>query len=150
MTQHKRRMLTRVIELRQRELDQRAEGLSRARAEAKAAEEAAARAEREARNAVETRNQLFSGGADAATWAAVGEWVLDRDQRHEGARGCVRRAETATQKAQAAVMAAHTDLRRIETVLDRLSSEDARLEARAERRAADEHAARTPRRKNTP
>jgi flagellar biosynthesis chaperone FliJ len=137
----RRARVRRVIEVREKQLDERVKTLrvsEQAEAEAgRQAEEAQARLQ----EAAEERHRLTERAADVQSWIDANEWLAARSALVDLARKQAAKATAAVTDARSHVTAAHADVRRIELLSDRIENQEKIATDRAERRLDDEIAA---------
>ncbi len=139
----------RILELRQRELDGAKAILSRKRTEA----DAAVLATREGRQRLEAAEQrhddLRLDPIDPTTWAESAAWVHSEGRKLELLVQAEADALLEAERARSVVLAAQTNVDRIEAWLKRLRERETIEEARAERKLDDEFARRSASEKST-
>jgi flagellar export protein FliJ len=136
------RRIQRILEHRQKELDERAGALAAVRAR-----EAAAVAEAEATDALaqaatDARRKLAETGSDVFSFLEAEEWLVSTTRRAERAWASVAAVRHEVEKAQAIVLQARTKLKQAEHLAARVALGERKLEDRRERRRDDEASAR--------
>jgi hypothetical protein len=136
------RRIARILEHRQKELDERAGVLAAVRAR-----EAAAVAEAEATDALasaarDARRKLAETGSDVLSFLEAEEWLVSTARRAERAWAFVAAVRREVEKAQAVVVQARTKLKQAEQLAARVALAERKLDDRRERRRDDEAAAR--------
>jgi flagellar biosynthesis chaperone FliJ len=136
----KRRLarIQRIIDLRQRALDEQLVLLSRAIT----TEQAAALAEQECRNALRTaeleRYALSSRVATAGALMQSIEWLDTVAVKHHLAARELHRSRVETQRSRLRVKQAQLSLKQVQLLFERIEQRQQLLERRAERRREDE------------
>lgn len=137
----RRARVRRVIEVREKQLDERVKTLRVSeQAEADAAREAE-QAQARLLQAAEERQRLTERAADVQSWIEANEWLAARSALVELARKQAEKATAAVSDARTHVTMAHADVRRVELLSDRIESQEKVAAERAERRLDDEIAA---------
>jgi hypothetical protein len=136
----RRARIEKVVSLREKELDKRVAKLSEQRAAEQRARADEARKEQELQEASESRLKLAeeSEALSAMSWIEANEWLAHQRQVHERARLDAARAELETRQAQGAVMAARTDLKKVELLSQRIAHQEDTQAEKAARRLEDE------------
>jgi hypothetical protein len=138
----RRRRIERILEHRQKELDEASAVLSAVRArEAAAAAEAEATDER-AKEAAEARRRLADKGSGVTEFIEAEEWLYATSRRAERAYTVLLGVRREVEKVQAVVAAARTKLKQAEQLAARIALQEKKLDDRRERRRDDEAAAR--------
>ncbi len=136
----RRTRIEKVINLREKTLDERVAKLS----DQRAAEARAVSAEEQKRielaQASETRLRLAAEGeaVSAGSWVEANEWLASRQRQLEQARLAAARAQLETKQAQGAVMLARSDLKKVELLSERIAQQEERQAQVLERRLEDE------------
>lgn len=136
----RRTRINKVVELREKELDQRVAKLAENRAAETRALTLEEQKKLELEQASESRLKLAeeSEAVAAHTWVEANEWLAGRMRHHERARQETAKAQVETRKAQGAVMTARSDLKKVELLSQRIEAQE-QTEAQAlERRLEDE------------
>jgi flagellar export protein FliJ len=143
----RRRRIQKILEHRQKELDDKAVVLNAVRAkEAVAVKEAEAAAET-AREATEAKRALSEKGAGILDFIEAEEWLRTTARRAERAWSAVARIRKEVSAAQEQVIAARTKLKQAEQLAARVELTERRQADKKERRRDDEAAARIAQRK---
>ncbi|HLK35893.1 MAG TPA: flagellar export protein FliJ [Polyangiaceae bacterium] len=143
MSDDRARRLTRIAELRQRELDQEAAHLARARAAERAAQDKLAEAEALAAAALAARANLASGATSAADWTAQESWLATQRANAQRASESRMHASQAVDKARESVVKMRVRVRGLETLVERVQASEREAQAQADRRFEDEVATQT-------
>jgi hypothetical protein len=141
------RRIARILEHRQKELDERAGLLTAARVKEAAAVAEADAADARVREAAEARRKLAETGADVLSFLDAEEWLVSTARRAERAWAFVVGVRREVEKAQAVVVQARTKLKQAEQLAARVALSERKLDDRRERRRDDEAAARIAQRK---
>src|ERR1041385_8766723 len=107
----RRRRIERILEHRQKELDERAAALAAVRAKEAVALAEAEAADTRAREAAEARRKLAETGSDVLGFLEAGEWLVSTSRRAERAWAFVAGIRREVEKAQAVVVQARTKLK---------------------------------------
>lgn len=137
----RRGRVKRIIEVREKQLDEKVKALRASEAAAEEAARAKADAEVRLAEAAEERNRLASGTSDLQSWIEANEWLQARAALVELARRKVDSASQAVEVARTHVSSAHADVRRMEALSTRIEKQEKITEDRRERRQDDEIAA---------
>lgn len=143
MSDDRARRLTRIAELRQRELDQEAAQLARARAAEKAAQDKLVEAERIAAAALASRANLAESASSAAEWTARESWLATQRANAQRASEQRLQAAQAVDKARESVVKMRVRVRGLETLVERVQASEREAQAQAERKFEDEIATQT-------
>jgi flagellar export protein FliJ len=143
----RQRRIQRILDHRQKELDERAGVLAAVRAKETAAVREADAADARAREAADARRKLALTGADVLSFLEAEEWLVSTARRAERAWALVVGVRREVEKAQAVVVQARTKLKQAEQLAARVALGERRLADRRERRRDDETAARIAQRK---
>lgn len=133
--------MKRIIEVREKQLDDKVKAL---RETERAAEEAArAKAEADERlvQAAVERERLARKATDLQSWIEANEWLQARAALVDAARRRVEAAKNAVSVARTDVSAAHADVRRMELLSDKIERQENAAQDRAARKLDDEIAA---------
>jgi len=136
------RRIARILEHRQKELDERAGTLAAVRAREAAAVAEAEATDALARAATDARRKLAETGADVLTFLEAEEWLVSTTRRAERAWALVAAVRREVEKAQAIVVQARTKLKQAELLAARVALAERKLDDRRERRRDDEASAR--------
>lgn len=136
----RRTRIEKVIDLREKALDERVAKLSEQRAAEARALSAEEQKRRELEEAAATRLRLAEEGeaVTAGSWIEANEWLQTRERQLEQARLAAARAQLDTQQAQGAVMLARSDLKKVELLSDRIAQQEQSEAQALERRLEDE------------
>jgi flagellar export protein FliJ len=136
----RRSRIEKVVNLREKALDERVAKLSDQRAAEARAVSAEEQKRVELEQASETRLRLAEEGdaVSAGSWVEANEWLASRQKQLEQARLVAARAQLATQQAQGAVMAARSDLKKVELLSQRIAQQEESEAQALERRLEDE------------
>jgi len=143
----RQRRIQRILEHRQKELDERAGVLAAVRMKEAAAVADADAADVRAREAATARRALAEKGADVLSFIEAEEWLVATARRAERAWAFVVGIRREVEKAQAVVVQARTKLKQAEQLAARVALSERKLDERRERRRDDEAAARITQRK---
>ena len=143
----RQRRIQRILEHRQKELDDRAGVLAAVRAREAAAVAEADAADTAARDAADARRKLAETGSDVLGFLEAEEWLVSTARRAERAWAFVASLRREVEKAQAVVIQARTKLKQAEQLAARVALTERRLDDRRERRRDDEASARIAQRK---
>lgn len=138
--------LRRLAALRERMLDARAAELARARGEMDDARRALEAKRACVQSAKDARDAVAKGARTPDEWRGAEAWLAAERTREERAMAVVAEARHAVEQARERVIAARTELKRIETLAERAGEQEAIEERRRERKQQDETAARATRR----
>jgi flagellar export protein FliJ len=137
---NKQKRIKKVIVHREKELDQRVVELGKARAETERVESAVeAERERLARAAAE-RDAMSDRTMSAREWREANEWMQSRALSHQAVARELEHATERMQASQAHVLTARRALKGVELVDEKLKTEEARAEERADQKLQDEFA----------
>lgn len=136
----RRKRIEKVVGLREKELDKRVQELAGTRAAEARAMSDEERKRRELELASESRLKMAEHGGElsAMSWIEANEWLNNRRLHLEKARVQAAQAQLETRRAQTAVMAARTDLKKVELLSERLQKQETTTAERALRRMEDE------------
>ena len=143
----RRRRIQKILEHRQKELDDRAVVLTAARAKEAVAVREAEASDEAARGAADAKRKLGEKGAGILDFIEAEEWLRTTARRAERAWVAVARIRTEVSAAQTQVVAARTKLKQAEQLAARVELTERRQTDRRERRRDDEAAARIAQRK---
>ena len=136
----RRNRIEKVVTIREKELDKKVQQLAGQRAvEARALTEEEQK-KQDLERASESRLKLAAEGEalSAMSWVEANEWLANRRLHHEKARVEAARAQLETKKAQGAVMAARSDLKKVELLSERIQKQEDQSANKLERRLEDE------------
>ena len=136
----RRTRIEKVITVREKELDQRVAKLADTRAAEARALSVEEQKRRELEEAESSRLRMAEEGEalSASSWIEANEWLQSRQKHLEQARHVASKAEVETRKAQTAVMAARTDLKKVELLSERIQQQEQSEAQKVERRLEDE------------
>jgi len=136
----RRTRIEKVITVREKELDQRVAKLADTRAAEARALSVEEQKRRELEEAESSRLKMAEEGEalSASSWIEANEWLQSRQRHLEQARQAASKAEVETRKAQTAVMAARTDLKKVEVLSERIQQQEQTEAQKLERRLEDE------------
>ena len=143
----RRRRIQKILEHRQKELDDRAVVLTAARAKEAVVVREAEAADETARAAADAKRKLGEKGAGILDFVEAEEWLRTTARRAERAWVVVARIRTEVSAAQTEVVAARTKLKQAEQLGARVDLVERRQADKKERRRDDEAAARIAQRK---
>jgi hypothetical protein len=138
----RRKRLARIVELREKALNEEVAELGRAEANERLAEGAERRAKDEVILAEDRRRALQETGADVATFLEVTEWQSKTYYEADLARHRLAQARIVRGRAQLKVKAARTRVKQVEKVAGRLAENERLATLHAERKLEDELAGR--------
>jgi flagellar biosynthesis chaperone FliJ len=138
----RRKKMKKVLEIRERTLQERAGTLSQAHEGRATAQEQASSAVTQLQEAAEYRQQLASGAIDIASWIDAEQWLRQRSRQHNLAQTRLQGAEAQVAQAFGEVIEARSNVKRIELLDRRLVEQETRQRDRLEQKASDEHAQR--------
>lgn len=134
--------IQRLIELRQREVDNELSHLSSARREVTEAEAELSRVRLALQQALEERRRLAFGAMDVNVWRSQEEWLDSLAQRQSRAANQVAAAKVQERRAVARVALAHKKKKQAEMLMERLNRAQHLRATRLERKQEDEVAQR--------
>jgi flagellar export protein FliJ len=136
----RRTRIEKVITVREKELDQRVAKLADTRAAEARALSVEEQKRRELEDAATSRLKMAEEGEalSASSWIEANEWLQSRQRHLEQARQAASKAEVETRRAQTAVMAARTDLKKVELLSERIQQQEQSEAQKLERRLEDE------------
>lgn len=138
----RRKKMKKVLEIRERTLQERAVMLSQAHEGRAAAQEQASSAVTHLQQAAEYRQQIASGAVDIASWIDAEQWLIQRSRQNNVAQTHLQGAEAQVAQAFDEVIEARSNVKRIELLDRRLADQEARQLDRLDQKASDEHAQR--------
>lgn len=139
---HRRKKMKKVLEIRERALQERAGILTQAHEGRAAAQEQASSAVTRLQQAAEYRQQLASGAIDIASWIDAEQWLVQRSRQNTMAQTRLKGAEAQVAKAFDEVIEARSNVKRIELLDRRLADQETHQQDRTDQKASDEHAQR--------
>ncbi len=137
----RRDRIRKIVAIRQRELDERRTHLEQRRAAAQAAARQAEAERDKLRQAVERRAELARAELNAADFSDAQEWLLARSAGLETALVEASSAEREVDAARASLVEAHSKLKRLDKLDQRLASQETAEQERRQNRLHDELAA---------
>jgi len=138
----RRKRMQKVLELRERTLQERAGALTQAHQGRVAAQEQAESAASHLREAAAYRQQLTSGSVKVEAWIDAEQWLVQRSRQHNLAQMRLQGAETLVVQAYEEVIEARSGVKRIERLDQRLATLEMRQQERLEQKVSDEHSQR--------
>ena len=138
----RRKKMKKVLEIRERTLQERAGMLSQAHEGRAVAQEQASSAVTHLQQAAEYRQQIASGAIDIASWIDAEQWLIQRSRQNNVAQTRLQGAEAQVAQAFDEVIEARSNVKRIELLDRRLADQEARQRDRLDQKASDEHAQR--------
>jgi flagellar biosynthesis chaperone FliJ len=141
----RQKRVQKILEIRERRLDQTASQLIRAREIAEQAERALAEQKRRTEEALRERLELASREVTAGDWIDSEAWRMRMGNQELVLGERANRAQGVVQKASELVRAARSDVKKIETLRQNLKQTETAAEERKDRVAQDEFAARRAR-----
>lgn len=136
----KQKRIQKVIVHREKELDERVVELGKARAVAERVETAVEAERQKLAKAAAERDAMSERTMSAREWRDANEWVQSRSLSHAAATRELEHAEKVVEASQAKVLTARRALKGVELVEERLKTEEARAEERADQKLQDEFA----------
>lgn len=143
----RQKRVKKILELRERRLDQSATQLTRARELAEQAERALAEQQRRTEEALRERNELAAGPAAAGDWIDAEAWRLRMGNQERVLNERAARAQVVVEKAHEQVRVARTEVKKIETLRQNLIQVELAAFERRDRVNQDEFAAHRARQK---
>lgn len=137
---NKQKRIQKVIVHREKELDERVVELGKARAEAERVEGAVEAERQKLAKAAAERDAMSERTMSAREWREANEWVHSRALSHQAVTRELEHAEKVVEASQAKVLTARRALKGVELVEERLKTEEARAEDRADQKLQDEFA----------
>lgn len=133
-----RRRLQRVLKIRERVLDDCAHALVQSNVDRDQAEQHAQSEKARLEQASRLRAALTSGSVEVRAWVEAEQWLRARGIILDDALGRLETAEQRVDAARREVLQAHTGVKQIETLDERMASRDAHEKDRSEQRLNDE------------
>lgn len=140
--------IERLIELRQRDVDQELARLGVARRELSLAQEELNEIQTGLRAALEERRKQMSGMLDVHSWMALQEWIETLTSKEQRAQRVFATARLQERKAVARVANAHRKKEQAQLLKERIMQSLRLKQIRAERRSEDEIAGRLAQRRS--
>lgn len=137
---NKQKRIQKVIVHREKELDERVVELGKARAEAERVETVVESERQKLAKAAAEREAMSERTMSAREWRETNEWVHSRSLSHQAVTRELEHAEKIVEASQANVLTARRALKGVELVEERLKTEVARAEDRADQKLQDEFA----------
>ncbi len=138
----RRKRIGRLIEVRERELNQELAELGRARHEEKSAEHAVEAARSARKSALAKREGLASAERQGRDWVDQDDWVAHLDLRLDVALAELARVVAETTRVHQRVTAAYKAVQQLESLAQRLAQEERTAAERSEQKQSDEFASR--------
>jgi len=138
----RRKKVKRVIEIREQRLNERAVVLVQAHEGRSAAANLAMDAATHLAEATEYRKELMAQPLSVTSWIEAEQWLALRNNQHARAQTNLQSAEVVLTRAHENVLAARSDVKRMELLDKRLARGEARKQSRLEQSSNDEHARR--------
>jgi len=138
----RRKKMKKVLEIRERTLQDRAGVLSQAHEGRAVAQEQASSAVTHLQQAAEYRQQLASSAIDVASWIDAEQWLIQRSRQNTVAQSRLQGAEDRVVQAFGEVIEARSNVKRIELLDRRLANQETRQQDRLDQKTSDEHAQR--------
>jgi len=133
-----RRRLQKVVEHREKALDESVQKLNAARAEQERAEAERERARHEVEHAAEARQKIAEGLMAVDDWRAANEWLQSRQASHAARGREVERAEAQVEQSREGLLTARVALRSVELLDEKLGRQERVAAERKEQRLEDE------------
>jgi flagellar export protein FliJ len=134
----RRKRIQKLIDYRQKSLDDRVKQLAESRAKEEALR-AEAEAERQRLQAALGHRQSLTGeGGSVRDWEEASEWLVERNAHRQVAELKAQRASQIVNKARQAVLAARNDVKKLELLDGKLQGAELKIEQRVEDRQHDE------------
>jgi hypothetical protein len=143
----RRRRIEKIVQHRQKELDERVAELATQKAKEAAAVARFEAADRAVKEAEVRRRELGEQGSDAQTFLEAGEWLAASAREATRQWAHVRRERDISAKVQQTVVAAKMKMKQAEHLATRVATSEQKLAERKERRRDDEDAARIAQRR---
>jgi flagellar biosynthesis chaperone FliJ len=131
-----------VLEIRERTLQERAGALCQAHEGRALAQEQASGAALRLEQATQYRQQLANGEINISSWIDAEQWLVQRSRQNNLAQVHLQGAEARVVQAYEGVIEARSDVKRIELLDRRLADQEVRQQERLEQKTCDEHAQR--------
>jgi flagellar export protein FliJ len=138
----RRKKVQKVLEVREQALNERAGVLVQAHEGRELAQNNAICTANHLAEATEYRNRLASRSINVASWIDAEQWLAQRNNQHDIAQVELHSAELYVVRAHEQVVAARSNVKRIELLDQRLANGEMRQQLRVEQRNNDEHAQR--------
>lgn len=133
-----RRRLKKVVEHREKALDESVQKLTAARAEQQRAEEERERARQEVERAAAERQKIAEGVMAVDDWRAANEWLQSRQATHAVRGREVARAEAQVEQSREGLLSARVALRSVELLDEKLARQENVAAERKAQRLEDE------------
>jgi flagellar export protein FliJ len=137
----RQKRVKKILEIRERRLDQSASQLTRARELAEQAERELAEQQRQTEEALRERNELASRAVSARDWIDSEAWRMRCGNQELILSERVQRAQVVVQKAHEQVRVARSEVKQIETLRQNLIQGELLVSERRDRANEDEIAA---------
>jgi flagellar export protein FliJ len=138
----RRKKVQKVLELREQKLTERAGVLVQAHEGRNTAASSATDAASQLAEATAYRSGLVTRPVTISSWIDAEQWLAHRNSQHARAQVDLEQAEIHLSRAHENVMAAHSDVRRMELLDKRLAQGETRKQMRLEQSTNDDHARR--------
>lgn len=133
-----RRRLKKVVEHREKALDESVQKLTAARAEQQRAEEERERARQEVERAAAERQKIAEGVMAVDDWRAANEWLQSRQATHAVRGREVEKAEAQVEQSREGLLSARVALRSVELLDEKLARQENVAAERKAQRLEDE------------
>jgi flagellar export protein FliJ len=140
MTKRQKRV-QKILEIRERHLDQSANQLTQARQLAEQAERALEEQQRRTQEAIKEREEMAQRPVTAHEWIDSESWRMRLGNQERVLSEKAARAQVVVQQAHEEMLVARTEVKKIETWKDNLIQSELQASERKDRRAEDEFAA---------
>src|SRR5688572_26651407 len=140
MTKRQKRV-QKILELRERHLDQSANQLTRARQLAEQAERALEEQQRRTQEAIKEREEMAQRPVTAHEWIDSESWRMRLGNQERVLSEKAARAQVVVQQAHEEMLVARTEVKKIVTWKDNLIQSELQASERKDRRTEDEFAA---------
>lgn len=141
----RRKRMQKLVDVRERQLDDKVGVLNRNRAAEEQARMLAEEQQRRCAEAERARAELERAAVTAAEWQEATAWLEQRRLHTEAAKAGARKAELAVRRATAEVLGARQALEQIKRLDDKLAASELDVQLRQERVQDDAFAARKAR-----
>jgi flagellar export protein FliJ len=140
MTKRQKRV-QKILEIREKHLDQSANQLTRARQLAEQAERALEEQQRRTQEAIKEREEMAQRPVTAHEWIDSESWRMRLGNQERVLSEKAARAQVVVQQAHEEMLVARTEVKKIETWKDNLIQSELQASERKDRRTEDEFAA---------
>lgn len=138
---HRKKRLQKLMDLRSKEVDHRLTKLAEGRTREEQAKRLVEQEEARLVRAREERAEAISGPFAVNSLTLSNDWMVSCARRRDLANQVLEKARRGVQEAQAQVVAAKNELRKIELIFERLAVEERARAERVEQQITDEFAA---------